>query len=338
MTAYAATDHVTWNPMDKGSGVTLSNGNLTATISGLSSGVRASLGKSSGKWYWEYTIDTMRNDEVGIANKSTKASWIYNGAYGDTAKLYSYRGSIYPNGHAATPQSNNSIIGIALDMDNRQITFYCNGVVQGDSVDISKMASEVYPFIVNNSSHSSSKITANFGATSFLYSIPNGYLPYESEQVSAPADLNALKLVLEVNEEKQLSVSEDLINNIEMTWTSSDTSIATVDENGKVKALKPGNTVITCTSKDWSYTEKINILIVNLEYQLAVDLTVGDTCRLTVGDLTNTSKTTWTTYDSEIVTVSSKGKLTAVNEGLTYITATDEQGNEIGRIYIRVRK
>ncbi|WP_081741833.1 Ig-like domain-containing protein [Ruminiclostridium josui] len=69
----------------------------------------------------------------------------------------------------------------------------------------------------------------------------------------------------------------------------------------------------------------------------AVDLAVGDTCRLTVGDLKNTTKTTWTSYDSEIATVSNKGKVTAVDEGLTYITATDEQGNELGRIYIRVR-
>ena len=164
----------------------------------------------------------------------------------------------------------------------------------------------------------------------------------DSNEVSAtptaPQPTNQLKLVLEVNQEKQLSVSKELSDNTEMDWISSEPSIATVDSNGKVKALKPGNTVITCTSKDKSYTESINVLVVDLEYQLAVDLSIGDTCRLTIDDLTNTTYVTWTSYDSSIATVSAKGKVTAVGEGLTYITAADKDGTEIGRIYIRVRQ
>ncbi len=149
---------------------------------------------------------------------------------------------------------------------------------------------------------------------------------------------NQLKLVLEVNQEKQLSVSEELSGNTEIDWTSSDSAIATVDVNGKVKASKPGNTVITCTSKDNSYTEKINVLVVDLDYQLAVDLEVGGICRLTIDDLTNTTSVTWSSYNTTIATVSAKGKVTAVSEGLTYIVATDKDGKEIGRIYIRVRQ
>jgi len=146
-----------------------------------------------------------------------------------------------------------------------------------------------------------------------------------------------LKLVLEVKEEKQLSVSEELSDNANMTWASSDTSIAIIDENGKVKALKPGNTLITCTSKDGEYTETINVLIVNLDLQLAVDLTVGDKCRLTVDDLANTASIIWKADDSAIATITNKGKVTAVSEGLTYIISTDIEGKEVGRIYIRVR-
>ncbi len=148
---------------------------------------------------------------------------------------------------------------------------------------------------------------------------------------------NVLKLVLEKNEVKQLSVSEDLEDNTELTWTSSDTTIATVDANGKVKALKPGNTVITCTSEDGEYTDTINVLVVDLDYQLAVDLLIGEKCRLTVDDAKDTAKVTWTVNDPTIATVTSKGKVTAVSEGLTFITATDEDGKEIGKIFIRVR-
>ena len=152
-----------------------------------------------------------------------------------------------------------------------------------------------------------------------------------------PQQTNQLKLVLEVNQEKQLSVSNELSDNSEMDWVSSEPSIATVDANGMVKALKPGNTIITCTSKDKSYTESINVLVVDLEYQLAVDLSIGGTCRLTIDDLTNTTYVTWSSCDPTIATVSAKGKVTAVSEGLTYIIAIDKDGNEIGRIYVRVR-
>lgn len=146
-----------------------------------------------------------------------------------------------------------------------------------------------------------------------------------------------MKLVFEVNEEHQLSVTDDLTDNAKMTWTSSDPTVATVDTDGKVKALKSGNTVITCTSQDGSYNEVINVLVVDLDLQLAVDLNIGQTCRLTADDLADNSNVTWISDNPAIATVSNKGKVTAVSEGLTFITAKDDQGNEIGKIFIRVR-
>jgi hypothetical protein len=53
--------YTTWNPDDKGSGLTLSNGNLTCardTTSGAHSMVRAKIGKNSGKHYHELRFDT----------------------------------------------------------------------------------------------------------------------------------------------------------------------------------------------------------------------------------------------------------------------------------------
>ena len=40
--------------------------------------------------------------------------------------------------------------------------------------------------------------------------------------------------------------------NKSLTWKSSNTKVATVDKNGKVKALKVGNAIITATSTDGS--------------------------------------------------------------------------------------
>jgi len=149
-----------------------------------------------------------------------------------------------------------------------------------------------------------------------------------------------LKVVLEVKEQLQLSVDEDLDENFEMIWTSSNDTVAAVDANGVVTALAPGNTMITVTSEDGTYTDYINVLVVDdaKDYRLAVDLKVGKSCRLTVDDLTDTVKVNWSSLDPTVATVSSKGKVTAVGEGLTVVIATDEEGNEIGQIYVRVRE
>lgn len=161
----------------------------------------------------------------------------------------------------------------------------------------------------------------------------------ESTEASS-ASKNSLKVVLEPKEELQLSVNDDLDENTKLIWSSSDTNVAAVDNTGVVTAVKPGNAVITVKDKNGSYEESTNILVVKdaAEYRLAVDLKVSKACRLTIDDYTFSKKVTWTILDTAIATVDSKGKVTAVSEGLTLVTAADELGNEIGQIYIRVRK
>ncbi len=159
------------------------------------------------------------------------------------------------------------------------------------------------------------------------------------ETLSTPTQTKKLKVVLEVKEQLQLSIHEDLDENANVTWTSSNATVATVDSNGIVTALKPGNTVVTASSKEKSYSESINILVLEdaTDYRLAVDLKVGKKCRVSIDDCTDTTKVTWTSMDSTIATVTSKGKVNAVSEGLTIVTATDADGNIIGQVYVRVR-
>ncbi len=151
---------------------------------------------------------------------------------------------------------------------------------------------------------------------------------------------NILKVVLETNEQLQLSVDDDLDKNTNMIWTSSDNVVATVDGYGVVMGLTSGNTVITVTSKDGTYTDHINVLVVAdaSDLRLAVDLIVGKSSRLTVDDLTDTVDVTWASTNPSVATISNKGKVTAVSKGLALITATDDTGNIIGQLYIRVRE
>lgn len=219
----------------------------------------------------------------------------------------------------------------------------------GYNVKRSKVIGGPYEVLSLTTSHSGSIITCIdtglTNGTTYYYvvsAIVSGKEIPDSNEVSATpteAQKSKLKVVLEVSEKLQLSVDDDLNENTEMTWTSSDASVAAVDGNGVVTALKPGNTVITCVSEDGEYTDTINVLVVEnaKDYRLAVDLKVGKSCRLTVDDLTDTVNVTWDSMDTSVATVSSNGKVTAVGKGLTIITATDDEGSIIGQVYVRVR-
>jgi uncharacterized protein YjdB len=56
-----------------------------------------------------------------------------------------------------------------------------------------------------------------------------------------------------------------------------------------------------------------------------------------VDDYTNTATVTWASSDTDVATITNAGRVTAANAGLTLITATDEEENEIGQAYVRVR-
>jgi len=188
-----AITYATWNASDHSGGVLLSNGDLTATINdnGLSSAsnVRATISKSSGKWYWEVLvssigISTLRAS-TGVANAtenlygvlgSTVNSWGHEPSFsGDICNalnsiavinnVYSCFGSNYASA---------SILGYALDMGAGTLTMYINGVSQG--VIFTGLTGSIFPAIGNRGNGATTiTMTANFGATAFTYTVPSGY-------------------------------------------------------------------------------------------------------------------------------------------------------------------
>lgn len=131
----------------------------------------------------------------------------------------------------------------------------------------------------------------------------------------------------------------------EVTWLNSDTQVADVDQNGLVKGLKPGSTVITVVSNDQvancTITVKDGAIIpiesVTLEPK-DVSLHVGETLMLKASILPeNASNKTlkWESTDSNIVTVNN-GNVMAVGVGDAVITVTTEDGNKKAFCFINV--
>ncbi len=146
-----------------------------------------------------------------------------------------------------------------------------------------------------------------------------------------------IKVVLEVGEQLDLSIDNDLSENQNVLWSSSISSVASV-QHGLVTAKAIGNTRITVTYSNGS-TDYIDVLVVEDadDYRLSIDLKVGGKCRLTIDDNMNTTPVTWTSIPGNIVSLNNKGKVAALNPGLALVTATDLSGNIIGQVYIRVR-
>ena len=116
-----------------------------------------------------------------------------------------------------------------------------------------------------------------------------------------------------------------------ITWSSSDETIVSVDETGKITALKIGEATITAKANETTFAEcKVTVIAKTIAVETitldktAAELNKGDTLELTAtvkpDDATNKT-VTWTSSDEKVATVDENGKVTAVGAGKAVITA-----------------
>ena len=95
------------------------------------------------------------------------------------------------------------------------------------------------------------------------------------------------------------------------TWTSSNTNVATVDENGKVKAVGGGDTTITVKSKNRKEAKcQIHVLshidsVTLNKKELKIEKTNSETLQATINpsDATDDKTLTWKSEDENIAKV-----------------------------------
>lgn len=177
----------TWNPSDKGAGVTLSGGNLGVSV--LASGtdsVRATASEASAKRYFELAITSGTgagmNLAVGVANASAAITGTFLG--GD-ANAMVYRGSDGAVKQNATTRAtfatfgSGDTIGVAFDATARTVSFYKNNVLQG-TLSTNVPTGALYPVTGGEGGGTATAGTANFGATTFTYTPPTGYSGFDT--------------------------------------------------------------------------------------------------------------------------------------------------------------
>ena len=155
-------------------------------------------------------------------------------------------------------------------------------------------------------------------------------VPMKSVEVSGAND----KVV--AGSDVQLSASVFPANTTDdytITWTSSDNSVATVDNTGKVTGVAEGNVTITAKVSDTivdTYDVTVQALAIPITgIDVTTDKTeikVGTTAQLTTtvnpADTTDDKTVTYTSSDEKIAKVDANGKVTAVAPGTATITAS----------------
>ncbi len=177
--ATAAPVYATWDPSQKGADVSLSGGNLTAFSNYVGVGahcVRSTIGKTSGKWYWEVTVGAIAGGGVfpmlGICRAAFAITTAdFPGSTADAAGYYGGTGQRFQGAGGVAfgaTYTTADVIGFALDATTRAVNVYKNNVLQG----VMSLAGsdDIYASGVE-----SSTVTANFGASAFVYTPPGGY-------------------------------------------------------------------------------------------------------------------------------------------------------------------
>lgn len=163
----------------------------------------------------------------------------------------------------------------------------------------------------------------------------NILLPSAQKVDAESVSLSDESASVRIGESKQLTatVKPDNTTIKTLTWTSSDETVATVDENGLVTGKKSGSTVVTATTEN-GLKASCNILVpveaetVTLDKTSAV-IGVGAQLQLnaTVSPENTTDKNVvWASSDPSVATVDENGLVKAIAKGEAKITASSSNG------------
>ena len=154
-----------------------------------------------------------------------------------------------------------------------------------------------------------------------------GTLKIMTDAKAALPDVKLNLEVAEVNEGGTVQLSATTTpEDAQVTWTSSDETIATVDQTGLVTAIKAGKVTITAKTADAEASCEITVKAAPVQSSLTLnieeaELSEGESIQLSATTTPEDAQVTWTSSDETIATVDQTGLVTAVKAGKVTITA-----------------
>ena len=141
-----------------------------------------------------------------------------------------------------------------------------------------------------------------------------------------------------------VTITPDNATNQNITWSSSDESIVTVNSEGEIEGISSGDVTITATTKDGNKKATCEITVVTVEDDIPIvnvesvsldrkiiSMKVGENETLTAtinpNDATN-KNLIWDSNNESVLTVDQSGRIAAVSSGSSDITATSIDGNK----------
>lgn len=148
----------------------------------------------------------------------------------------------------------------------------------------------------------------------------------------------------------EATVSPADATDVEVSYASTDEAIATVDKDGKVQVLQPGecDIVTTLTQEGKKVVEKKTRIKAFYEVEgITLDktegiLTAGNTVTLNAAvlpeEVADETTVTWTSSDEKIATVDENGKVTAIAAGEATITANAGEKSATYKLTVQAKK
>ena len=148
----------------------------------------------------------------------------------------------------------------------------------------------------------------------------------------------------------EATVSPADATNVKVSYASTDEAVATVDKDGKVQILQPGecDIVTTLTQEGKKVVEKKTHIKAFYEVEgITLDktegiLTAGNTVTLNATvlpeEIADETIVTWTSSDEKVATVDENGKVTAIAAGEATITANAGEKSATYKLTVQAKK
>ena len=148
----------------------------------------------------------------------------------------------------------------------------------------------------------------------------------------------------------EATVSPADATDVKVSYASTDEAVATVDKDGRVQVLQPGecDIVTTLTQEDKKVVEKKTHIKAYYEVEgITLDktegiLTAGNTVTLNATvlpeEIADETIVTWTSSDEKVATVDENGKVTAIAAGEATITANAGEKSATYKLTVQAKK